>query len=96
MNRRILTLLTLGLLTTVAFAAKQPPPIKECEAEPVKYVGTVQTDKNFYDGALRHAVGAHLYQAFRANRSRPSEGGVVGWTYNHQPFLAYWNGKFHL
>jgi hypothetical protein len=96
MNRRILALLTLGLLTTVACAAKQPPPIKECEAEPVKYVGTVQTDKNFYDGALRHAVGAHLYQAFRANRTKPSEGGVVGWTYNHQPFLAYWNGKFHL
>ncbi|HUW20796.1 MAG TPA: hypothetical protein VMW16_15970 [Sedimentisphaerales bacterium] len=81
---------------SVALAAKMPPAIEECAAEPVKYVGSVQTDKHFYDGAQRHAVGAHLYQAFRANRSHPSEGGDVGWTYNHQPFLAYWNGKFYL
>jgi hypothetical protein len=93
-----------------AFARKMPPPIKKCTAEPVKYVGSVQTDKNFYDGALRHVVGAHRYQAFRANRTHPSEGGDVGWTpletrkeqaltgwtYNHQPFLAYWGGKFYL
>jgi hypothetical protein len=96
MNKRILTVLMWCILTSVAGAAKQPPPIKDCEAEPVKYVGSVQTDKNFYDGALRHVVGAHLYQAFRANRAHPPEGGDVGWTYNHQPFLAYWNGKFYL
>jgi len=79
-----------------AFARKMPPPIKKCTAEPVKYVGSVQTDKSLYDGALRHVVGAHLYQAFRANRTAPSEGGDAGWTYNHQPFLAYWGGKFYL
>ncbi|MHC4338452.1 MAG: hypothetical protein ACYSTG_10995, partial [Planctomycetota bacterium] len=80
----------------ITTAAKMPPSIKKSAAEPVKYVGSVQTDKSFYDGALRHVAGAHLYQAFRANRTHPSEGGDVGWTYNHQPFLAYWDGKFYL
>jgi len=95
-NRVILFFLLLFFLTRFAGAAKMPPSLEDSAAEPVKYVGTVQTDKRFYDGALRHVVGAHLYQAFRANRTAPSEGGVVGWTYNHQPFLAYWDGKFYL
>lgn len=64
--------------------------------EPVRYVGEEQPDRRFYHGGLRHAVGVHRYQAFRANRSRPSEEGPVGYTYNHQPYLAYWNGKFYL
>jgi hypothetical protein len=38
----------------------------------------------------------HHYQAFRANRTHPSDPGVVGWTYNHQPYLAFWKGKFYL
>ena len=63
--------------------------------EPVKYTGERQPDKRFYDGLLPHAVGVHSYQAFRANRTTPSEGGDQGWTYNHQPYLAYWNGKFY-
>ena len=95
MNQRMtLTLFTFCLLIAAPGSAKQPPSIEKCAAEPVKYVGTVQTNRHFYDGALRHAVGVHRYQAFRANRSHPSEGGNVGWTYNHQPFLAYWNGRF--
>ncbi len=64
--------------------------------EPLKYIGSVQSDKRFYDGAIRHAVGIHHYQVVRANRTHPPEGGKVGWTYSHQPYLAYWNGKFYL
>lgn len=75
---------------------KMPPPIEACAAEPVKYTGAAQTDKWFFDGAIRHAVGAHRYQAYRANRSHPIPGGDTGWTYNHQPFLAYWNNQFYL
>lgn len=46
---------------------------------------------------MRSAVGVHRYQAFRANREHPPEAGsAVGWTYNHQPYLAYWNAKFYL
>lgn len=64
-------------------------------SEPVRYIGERQTDKRFFDGAISHAVGTHSYQAFRANRTHPSEGGDIGWTYNHQPYLSYWNGKFY-
>lgn len=63
--------------------------------EPVKYIGDRQPDKRYFDGGLPHAVGVHCYQAFRANRSHPAEGGDQGWTYSHQPYLAYWNGKFY-
>ncbi len=92
---KLTAVLLLGL-TGTALAAKMPPPIEKCASEPVRYIGTRQTDKRFFDGAIPHAVGTHSYQAFRANRTDPPEGGDVGWTYNHQPYLAYWNGKFYL
>jgi len=91
----ILTVLTLCLLPVATVAAKMPPSIEESAAEPLKYVGTRQTDKRFFDGAIPHAVGTHSYQAFRANRTNPSEPGPTGWTYNHQPYLSHWNGKFY-
>jgi hypothetical protein len=64
--------------------------------EPVVYTGKIQPEKTRIDGRLPHVVGVHHYQAFRANRTQPSEPGVVGWTYNHQPYLAFWNGRFYL
>jgi len=48
----------------LARAAKMPPLLQECASEPVKYVGDVFCDKRYYDGRLRHVVGAHNYQAF--------------------------------
>ena len=91
------------LLLLLAVAAplgadQRPPSIEESASEPVKYVGDVQTDPRLYDGALGHAIGAHRYQVVRANRAHPWEdaGGDVGWTYNHQPFLAHWNDRFYL
>ena len=95
-GKLILSVLIVCFFAIARVEAKMPPRIEDSAAEPVKYVGSLQTDRHFYDGALRHAAGAHLYQAFRANRTHPSEGGLVGWTYNHQPFIAYWNGKFYL
>jgi hypothetical protein len=73
-----------------------PPPLEESASEPIRYVSKEQTDKRFYDGALRHAVGVHSYQAMRANRTCPPEGGPIGWTYNHQPYVAYWRDRFYL
>lgn len=73
-----------------------PLPPEESAGEPVKYTGDINPDKRFYDGNLPYAVGAHHYQVFRANRNDPDEPGIVGWTYNHQPYLAYWNGNFYL
>lgn len=73
-----------------------PGSLKDTAQEPIRYTGQRNTDKRFYDGNLPHAVGVHHYQAFRANRSDPSEPGHIGWTYNHQPYLAYWNDTFYL
>lgn len=94
-GRTISAVSALAVLVCMAAGAKMPPPIGQSAAEPVKYVGKRQTDEHFFDGALPHAVGTHSYQAFRANRTNPSEGGDVGWTYNHQPYLAYWKGGFY-
>ncbi|MDR8391936.1 hypothetical protein NC796_12330 [Aliifodinibius sp. S!AR15-10] len=77
---------------------EMPPPVEEVKDEPIRFVGDTYSDKHYYDGRLRYAVGVHNYQAMRANRSQPPEATAdkVGWTYSHQPYLAYWNGKYHL
>lgn len=92
----LLLLLFLFGLAGSAGAAKMPPSIEKSAVEPIKYVGREQPDKRFHHGGLRQAVGVHRYQAFRANRTNPSEPGMIGWTYSHQPYLAYWNGQFYL
>jgi len=90
-----ITLLSLMAISTSA--QNMPPSIEESAKEPIKYVGEQQTDKHFHHGGLRHAVGVHRYQAFRANREHPPEvGSRTGWTYNHQPYLCYWNDQFYL
>ncbi len=77
-------------------ADPQPPAYEASIDEPVKYVGDRQPVKDTYHGDLPSAVGVHRVQAFRANRTQSPEGGVVGWTYNHAPMLAYWKGRFWL
>jgi len=84
-----------GILSGFA-QQKMPPSLEDSKSEPIIYTGKINTDKYFYDGRLPHAAGVHHYQVLRANRSTPSEPGLIGWTYNHQPYLAYWNGKFYL
>lgn len=74
----------------------KPPSVEKSAENPIVYTGDQTSDKRYYDGAIPHAVGVHNYQAFRANRKHPLVDGVVGWTYSHQPNLAYWNGKFYL
>lgn len=49
-----------------------------------------------HDGGLRPAVGTMNTQLLRANRARPDETDGFGWTYNHAPMLAWWNGTFYL
>ena len=48
------------------------------------------------DGGLRPAVGVHLQQVFRANRTRSAHADGLRDTYLHAPMLAWWHGKFHL
>lgn len=65
-------------------------------SEPVRYVGGVTIDPSVHEGRLRWAVGTESIQVMRANRQHGGIGADSGWTYNHAPNLAYWNGKFYL
>ncbi|MHC4648453.1 MAG: six-hairpin glycosidase, partial [Planctomycetota bacterium] len=95
-SKAFLGVLMMCLLAGASVVAKAPPSLEESAGEPIKYVGTEQTERRFYDGGLPHAVGVHRYQAYRANRTNPPEGGLIGWTYIHQPYMAYWNNGFYL
>ncbi|MHC4213320.1 MAG: hypothetical protein ACYSWP_08115, partial [Planctomycetota bacterium] len=94
--RWFFSVLVLCMVFSVVTVAKMPPPIDQCAKEPLKYVGSVKCDKAYYDGRLQYAIGTHSYAAFRSNRTQAPEGGMIGWTYNHQPYLAYWNGKYYM
>ncbi len=61
----------------------------------LKYVGEDKVaNSEYHDGQMRPAIGTQNYQIFRANRSHPELSDGLGWTYNHAPNLAYWNGYF--
>jgi hypothetical protein len=62
----------------------------------IHYSGTELANPTYHDGQLSPVVGAHNIQVMRANRQHPDASNCNGWTYNHQPMLAYWNGKFFL
>ena len=65
-------------------------------AKKIHYTGTTLSNPNRHDGGLSPVVGVHNIQILRANREHPSEANGNGWTYNHQPMMAYWNGLFHI
>lgn len=62
----------------------------------VYYTGTQLSNPNHHDGQLSPVVGVHNIQILRANREHPSAENGFGWTYNHQPMMAYWKGKFYV
>jgi hypothetical protein len=64
--------------------------------EPVRYIGGVTVDPSVHDGRLRWAIGVENKQVLRANRTHPELTDNFGWTYNHAPFIAYWNNQFYL
>lgn len=64
--------------------------------EKVRYTGTTLSYPTRHDGGLSPVVGVHNIQIMRANREHPSEANGMGWTYNHQPMMAYWKGSFYL
>ena len=64
--------------------------------EPVRYIGGVTVDPSVHDGRLRWAIGVENRQVLRANRSHPALADNFGWTYNHAPFIAYWNHQFYV
>ncbi|MDY2693798.1 MAG: trehalase family glycosidase [Prevotella sp.] len=51
------------------------------------YTGKTIATPARHDGGLSPVVGVHSIQTMR---------GETGWLYNHQPMMAYWNGKFYM
>ena len=65
-------------------------------SEPIRYIGGPVVGQNAHDGQLRPAIGVETFQVMRANRTHPEHSDNFGWTYNHGPNIAYWNGKFYV
>ena len=65
-------------------------------AKKIHYTGKTLSNPNRHDGGLSPVVGVHNIQILRANREHPSEANGNGWTYNHQPMMAYWNNQFYV
>jgi PelA/Pel-15E family pectate lyase len=64
--------------------------------EPIRYLGKATVRNQSHDGQLRPAVGVESFQVLRANRAHPELADHFGWTYNHAPMIAYWNGRFYV
>lgn len=78
-----MSLLAVCLVSTLVVAAQ------------VRYTGTTLSNPSLHDGGLSPIVGVHCIQTMRANRENPDvEHNVMPWTYNHQPMLTKWRGKF--
>ncbi|MCD8291976.1 MAG: six-hairpin glycosidase [Prevotella sp.] len=60
--------------------------IKE-NRDAVHYTGKTVATPSRHDGGLSPVIGAHNIQIWRSEQ---------GWLYNHQPMMAYWNGKFYI
>lgn len=66
------------------------------QQDTVRYIGKTLSNVDYHHGQLTPAVGTHNIQVFRANREFPELAGGHHFTYNHQPFLAYWNDTYYL
>ncbi len=53
----------------------------------VHYTGSTIATPARHDGGLKPVVGVHNIQIMRGEKP---------WTYNHQPMMAYWNGRFYV
>ncbi|MBX2922713.1 MAG: six-hairpin glycosidase [Chitinophagaceae bacterium] len=83
-------------LTAALFFASNVAGQTGTASEPVRYVGGVSIDPHVHEGRLRWAIGTESIQVMRANRAHTDIATDSGWTYNHAPDLAYWNGRFYL
>lgn len=81
--RRIIIVFSL-LLSTFFLSAQ----------DTVRYTGTTLCNSDYHHGQLSPIIGVHNIQVLRASREHPQMADVYGWTYNHGPNMAYWNGTF--
>ena len=78
------------------FAALAALALNSHAQDTARYTGTTLSNVDYHHGQLTPAVGVHNIQTFRANRQHPELAGDTGWTYNHAPDMAYWNGTFYM
>lgn len=64
--------------------------------EKIHYTGNVLSNPDYHHGQLTPIIGVHNIQVMRSHREMPTPENCNGWTYHHQPMLAYWNGTFYL
>lgn len=94
--------LALGLMSLAAALSPQAATPAYAQArhattpQRVVYTGTTLSDPNRHDGGLSPVIGVHNIQTMRANREQPDAANGWGWTYNHQPMMAYWHGRFYM
>ena len=62
----------------------------------VHYSGNTLANPDYSDGRLHPVIGVHSIEVLRASREHPETAEDCGWTYNHQPMLAYWHNQFYL
>lgn len=62
----------------------------------IHYSGTTLSTPYRHDGGLSPVVGVHNIQIMQANREHPAKANNDGWTYNHQPMMAYWQNRFYV
>ncbi|MDR8391929.1 exo-alpha-sialidase [Aliifodinibius sp. S!AR15-10] len=60
------------------------------------FVGDATANLDYHHGQLPPVLGVHNIQVLRANRENPEMAEGTGWTYNHAPNMAYWNGKYYV
>lgn len=84
-HRKIITAIA-ALLTTATLMGQN--------IEKVHYTGSEMADPTVHDGRLSPVVGVHNIEVVRALRS--SDNPIESWTYNHQPMLAWWRGRYWL
>ncbi|MFH7018333.1 six-hairpin glycosidase [Flavobacterium sp. FlaQc-47] len=70
--------------------------VVNAQNDTVRYVGKTLSNIDYHHGQLSPAVGVHTTQIMRASREHPEKADGFGWTYNHQPMMAYWNNTFYL
>ncbi|MFA9187258.1 exo-alpha-sialidase [Flavobacterium sp. FBOR7N2.3] len=66
------------------------------QKDTIRYTGKTLSNVDYHHGQLSPAVGVHATQIMRASREHPEKSDGFGWTYNHQPMIAYWNNTFYL
>ena len=64
--------------------------------EGVYYTGKTLSNVDYHHGQLAPAIGVHNIQVLRVNREHSGSNEALGWTYNHQPMLCYWNNRFYM